>query len=258
MGHLRLWKLPKTHRWKEVVEQLELGSEIPQLAESSLRAAETGLYRAAKDDVLISTLLQAFLLFEAASKKSHKNLLSQLGYPVSADTSHFDFIIQFRKLVEESSSSYANRTDAGEIALNAFTEVLGKYLRAESGDLFDSRDSRVIERLSKASKGKQFQRLMRDFYASFTSRYLDYFIGRELSQHIGANERFRNLSEQESFSRDFELYVRQSIRIVDEFTPGWYGKTKFKGEFDHNSVRKYAHVAFKKIVSEFVRGGDLD
>jgi hypothetical protein len=98
---------------------------------------------------------------------------------------------------------------------------------------------------------------MHEFYSAFTRRYLTYYLSRELPRHVGPGLPFQNTSEHEEFGRAFDLHVRQSVRIADEFTPGWFSKAQWEGNLTHESVSRYAFVAFKKIASEFRRGGDI-
>ena len=49
MGHLRLPVLPRTKKWQQVVEELERGDGVAEIAGASAAAAEAALARAAKD-----------------------------------------------------------------------------------------------------------------------------------------------------------------------------------------------------------------
>jgi hypothetical protein len=96
---------------------------------------------------------------------------------------------------------------------------------------------------------------MHEFYSNFTSRYLSYYLSRELPHHVGAGKRFANLDEHAQFAQSFDLYCRQTVRIADEFTSGWVGKAIYEGRADQGAVGRYAHIAFKKLASEFEKGG---
>ena len=49
MGHVRLGVLPKSRKWRQVVDELRLGSEIDVVAASAADAAETALRKASND-----------------------------------------------------------------------------------------------------------------------------------------------------------------------------------------------------------------
>lgn len=258
MGHMRLWGLPKTRRWREVIDLIDAGEDVSDVALASLHAADSGLSKVASDPGLVQALYELFRLSEAASSKDTLSQLTKIGYQISTETSPFDLISQLRERIEAGTRHFEDISDVGEIALNALTETIGKSFRSSGEDLFGGESESTISTLKKFTTGKNFQLLMHEFYASFTHRYLSYYLSRELPQHIGVGRRFDNLSEEQDFEKAFNLYVRQSIHIVDEFTPGWFGKARFEDTITSEHVRKYAHVAFKKIRSEFTRGGGLD
>jgi hypothetical protein len=95
---------------------------------------------------------------------------------------------------------------------------------------------------------------MHEFYARFTKRYLTYYLSRELPTRVGPKQYFEDIDSHKAFNDALDLYLRQTVRISDEFTPGWLGKAMFEDSLNESSVRRYAHVAFKKIASEFARG----
>jgi len=92
---------------------------------------------------------------------------------------------------------------------------------------------------------------MHEFYAVFTRRYLTYYLSRELSNHVGPNKLLRNIDEHESFNHALDVYIRQTVRITKEFSPDWLGKAIYERRLSHESVTRYAHVAFGKIIGEF-------
>ena len=61
MGHVRLGVLPKSRKWRQVVEELRLGSELDVVAASAADAAETALRTASNDPAF----LHAFWLLTA-------------------------------------------------------------------------------------------------------------------------------------------------------------------------------------------------
>jgi hypothetical protein len=66
MGHIRLSTLPRTHRWKQVIDLLVSREDIPGIVQASLRAAQTGLRRVPDDAGFVLTLTNIFNFVEAA------------------------------------------------------------------------------------------------------------------------------------------------------------------------------------------------
>jgi len=53
MGHVRLGALPKTRKWRQVVNELRLGAGVDAVAASAADAAEASLNAASKDPALL-------------------------------------------------------------------------------------------------------------------------------------------------------------------------------------------------------------
>ncbi len=95
---------------------------------------------------------------------------------------------------------------------------------------------------------------MHEFFVNFTNQYLNYHLSREVANHIGISKAVTDIDGHTDFGKAFELYVRQTVRITDEFVPGWFGKARWEKRLSHGEVAKFSHVAFRKIRSEFGRG----
>ena len=53
MGHVRLGVLPKSRKWRQVVDELRLGAGIGEIAGLAAEAAETSLRAAAGDPAFL-------------------------------------------------------------------------------------------------------------------------------------------------------------------------------------------------------------
>lgn len=253
MGHLRLGHLPRTHRWKQVIGLLESGADLPALADASFHAALTGLKRVPSDSGFLTTLNAIVGLANASRQTDLASALQVAGIDLTAQTSSFGFLSAVARTLSDQLGQVYPRSDVGKIAQDAFLESLTKQVRGKTGSLFG--ESEDAKSLTSAFRGKQFKSLMHEFYSGFTSRYLTYYLSRELPHHVGAGKRFADLNAHTEFARDFDLYCRQTVRITDEFTPGWVGKAIYEGDTGADAVKRYAHVAFKKLASEFQKGG---
>jgi hypothetical protein len=253
MGHNRLGHLPRTQPWKQVIALLEDGADLSSLADASLRAALTGLKRAPSDPGFLSTLGAIVELVAASRGKDLPAALQRMGVDPTAQASSFGFLSSVAQLLSDRLGQIYPRNDVGKIAQDAFLASLTEQVRGKTGSLFGAAED--IKSLTSAFRGKPFQTLMHEFYSNFTSRYLSYYLSRELPHHVGAGKRFANLDEHAQFAQSFDLYCRQTVRIADEFTSGWVGKAIYEGRADQGAVGRYAHIAFKKLASEFEKGG---
>jgi hypothetical protein len=253
MGHLRLGHLPRTHRWKQVIGLIEDGADLPELADASFHASLTGLERVPSDPGFLTVLGVIIELAEASRETDLKPALLRAGIDSDAQQSPFGFLSSVSNVLSNHLGTVYPRSDVGKIALDTFIESLTKLVRGKSGSLFGAADD--AKSLSAAFRGNEFKSLMHEFYSGFTSRYLSYYLSRELPHHVGGGKRFANLDEHTEFTRQFDLHCRQTVRIADEFTPGWVGKAIYEDDTGPDAIRRYAFVAFKKLASEFQRSG---
>jgi hypothetical protein len=246
--------MPRTYRWKEVIRILSEEGSVSEIADASLVAVKTGLQRIPSDEGFTQTLTIIFKFIESARSHDIESSLIQNGFPPIKDFTVFDLSSCLKEKFDFDLNIKRIKSDVSEITQNSFSETLFKYLSAESKSLFDTSPAILKKSLKKLSSGTQFRSLMHEFYSTFTRRYLTYYLSRELSNHVGHGLRFRNIDEHTEFKKAFNQYINQAIRIADDFTPGWFGKAQYEKNLTHDSISRYAHVAFKKILKEFSRG----
>ncbi len=80
MGHHRLGILPRTDKWKEVIEKLTSTANVSDIAESTFEAAKAALERVSKDAGFTETLTTIFKFVESAKAEdfesaSHETIL---------------------------------------------------------------------------------------------------------------------------------------------------------------------------------------
>ena len=250
MGHNRLGRLPRTYRWKHVINLLDLAAELPEIIKASMHAAQNGLMRASHDPGLTITLTNIFKFIEAVDSKDNLKELSSRGYLDKSDDSIFGVLAKFREKVDGDLLHSKAKSDVSEIAINSFLGTLNYYVSHDTQDIFDVNASAMANSLQNYTAKSKLPEMMHEFYSRFTKDYLDYYLSREMSNYVGSNKMLATIDQHQTFNDSFDLYIRQAVRITKEFTPGWYGKAKYEGRLNHDEVKKYALVAFKKIVSE--------
>lgn len=93
MGHLRLGRLPKTHRWEEVVELLDSSPhDVPRIAGAVVEAADGRLRALATDPSLTYCFWLLTRITWASRGDAFLTDLSQLGIRVSGQDSALTFI----------------------------------------------------------------------------------------------------------------------------------------------------------------------
>jgi hypothetical protein len=96
-----------------------------------------------------------------------------------------------------------------------------------------------------------------DGYEKRTQRPSSPCISRELSAHIGPDERFADDRERAIFDAALNQHCREASRIIEAFAGGWYGKNVYHGDgLTPEAVKRFAPVAFKKIRAELRKQRD--
>ena len=259
MGHVRLGILPRSRKWRQVVEELRLGAEIDAVAASAADAAEAAL-RAASND---PAFLHAFWLLTqvplAARGPTFTQDLQRLGVRVPDRPSLMDLAAGISAAVDRYAREQGGHTDLGEMAQMAAVESLAALVGPSLPSLFAPESGEVQRSVGRFAGGDRFSTLAREFFARLTQRSLDYYLSRELSNHIGAGERFRDDRARSRFDDALNRHCREASRIIEAFAGGWYGKNVYQGDgLTPDSIRRFAPVAFKKIRAELRKRRDVE
>ena len=142
---------------------------------------------------------------------------------------------------------------AGLALLESFTAAIEPHLPS----LFDPTPEDLRSALTRLAGGDRFARLARIFFARLTHRCLDYYLGRELANHVGPDGRFADDGARARFDVALARHCHEASRIVEGFAGGWYGKTVYQGTgLTRDGVEGFARYAFKKLRDELGRRRD--
>ena len=124
MGHARLGVLPKSRKWRQVVDELRLGSEIEVVAASAADAAETALRTASNDPAFLHAFWLLTQVPLAARGPEFVRDLLRLGVQVPDQPSLMDVVAGISSDVDRYAREHGGRTDLGEMAQMAAIESL--------------------------------------------------------------------------------------------------------------------------------------
>lgn len=254
MGHIRLGTLPRTRRWKELIDLIGGGASSAAVAAATLDAVDEEFARAADDAGLKRAFWLLSQLPDAARSEDFAEALRELGLPVSDKPSAADLTAAFTTAVDRHVDGLRARSGPGELAQMAAVETLSGFLRDRASTLWGSTPDDVRIELGKVATEKRFGELARDFFARFTERYLSYYISKELPEHVGPGQRFGDLKEKQGFASALELHCRQACKIVETFAGGWYSKARFEKDLTEERTGRFLGYSVKKIRSELRRG----
>ena len=257
MGHKRLGILPQSRKWRQVVEELRLGADIDTIAASAADAAEASLQGAARDPAFLHAFWLLTQIPLAARGPAFADDLRRLGLQVPDRPSLMDMIAAYSGAVARHVREQGGRTDLGEMAQMAAVESLTAAVTPTLPSLFGAAPEDVQRAVGRYASGDGFAVLARAFFARLTQRSLDYYLSRELANHIGAGERFADDGARARFDAALERHCREASWIVEDFAGGWYGKNVYQRDgLTPDDVRRFAPIAFKKVRAELGKRRD--
>lgn len=257
MGHLHLGVLPTGRRWTEVVELLRVGGNVTDLAAATAHAAEGELQSAKGDPVLGYTVWLLTQLPLAARSPQFEVRLGELGFDPGSEQSVLDLVAGFVQAVDRQVAALSGRTDLGELARQAAAESLSHYVGSGLTSLFNASADDLRRELARLTTKKRFAGLARDFFARLTQKTLEYYISRELPNHVGPDKGIISVDQQIAFRGALERHCREASLIVEEFAGGWFSKAALRGEITPSQAQGFTGYALKKMRDELRarRGG---
>jgi hypothetical protein len=261
VGHTRLGTIPKTHKWRDVVEHIAAGgladegvvsvaADMSVIAAKTLDAAQRGLDRAVEDSGVRYTFYLLTQVTLAARTADWEPALGKLGIRLSGEASIFDFNVEMQAAIDRHvSQSSSGATDLSEIAQQSAGEAILSLAGSRTPSLFgcDSEDVQQAIRLLSTKKG--FGELGQQFFGRFVSRFLNFYLSRVTAAELG-NRRLRVLGDVSRFNEALRSHCNQSARIVRDFCGTWYSKTEYEEGIDLKNTSRFLAIAMKKLRSE--------
>ena len=255
MGHNILGNLPRTRKWIQVLDLIGGGAGTPEIAAATMEASQEGLSKAANDPGLVHAVWLLTQIPLAARGENFVSNLRNLGLEVSNTPSFLEVTGAFTGAVDAHLRRSGGRTDLGEMAQMAAAETLTALGMSKTQSLFGTTPADVQRAFKTFSTNQQFSSLAREFFGRLSRKHLTYYLSRTLSNYVGGDGRFANVSEHVQFNEALDLHCRQASLIIERFSGGWFSKTNFKGGITPEKTAGFVHVALKKIRAELARGG---
>ncbi len=258
MGHIRGHSPPDTRKWLPVVEAVADGADVAAVAGATLAAAEKGLEQAKGDAGLAHAVWLLAHVALAARTDDFQAALAAKGVEVPTGATVVDIVAGLSDAMDRQLRATRGRTDIGEMAQLAAAESIAELVGRESASLFGPSPETVQAAFRRFSSKDGFGDLAHSFFSRFVERYLGYHLSRELSRHVGENQRFRDPDAHSEFLDRLQSHSRQVALILKDFSPGWYSKSKFETGISERSARGFSAYALTKIRDEIKRRGQRD
>ena len=232
MGHVHLAPLPRTRKWKQIVELIEGGAAAGQIATATVKATEGGFKSAPNDDGVLESYWLLIRLSLAARTGDFTSALRQCGLDVPDNPSLLDIAVAYSSAVDAKMPNYGKRTDLSEMAQSAGIETINSVIGTKSQSLFGSGPDEVRRAFSSLATAKQFGSFAWRFFSSFAYRFLSYFLGKALPSQIGDGKRFRTVADQVRFTDSLSVHCQEASKVLERFSGDWFSLHRFQAESD--------------------------
>jgi hypothetical protein len=260
MGHTRLGNLPKSRKWRDLVESLSkidhsvspsypLPISVDEIASKTLEAAEAGMERAVND---VGLRFSFFLLTQialAAREENWSERLSRIGIMLSPSDSVFELTAELNYAIDDYVSRFNSPTDISEMAQKAAAEAIAELSLANSRTLFGDGQEELKAAIKAISTKRGFADLGQKFFGKFMSRFLNFYLSRATAAKVG-NEVLLDVHSVTTFNESLNLHCEQSARIVRDFCAEWYSKTEYREGITIDNASTFVPVAIRKLQSE--------
>lgn len=260
MGHERVGTLPKTRKWRTLVGQVaDFGVPnstvtAPDIAGQTIHNVRSRFRNAHNDPGINAAFEFLIILAVAARSEDPWETLLESGIEVPDEPT----ALSFAKAASIWISGNQDSLEYGKIARGAASDAIASWHyenRTSQENLFEFTDS-SFEVWRMASNGAGFCELARLFFASFTERYLGYFLEREASAALSNIDDRDLLGKQlEDHIDDISQHAFETAKITQSFAAGWFNSNAKETVPDREAIGGFLWLAFGKIREELLREG---
>ncbi|SMC67964.1 hypothetical protein [Pedobacter africanus] len=256
MGHERIGTLPKSERWKSIVNSIsdytDAEDTIVEIAAQTTKNVRKRFQDINTDAGVFGAFKFIITLSHFAKSDNALDRLAEEGIVLPKNFNLYDlaFCIQNYISQNEDSKEYSS------FATQSIIETISDWARSHQTNqqsLFDSNDT-GLEIWQQASNGAGFCELSRLFFSKFTERYLKYFLEREAASGID------NLYDRTQFNKNLETHIDriskhafETSKITQSFAAAWFNKYAKEKLPSNKRIKGFLSFAFQKINSELIR-----
>lgn len=255
MGHERVGYLPKSKSWTKIVESIHgfssSHSDVSTIARQTLKNVKGRFLALGNDDAFHASFKCIVILSYANRTADPLAFLSKHGLNLSSEAGLFQLTCATQKLMEIQKGSKEYST----LATKALIDTINNWVRTNkpSTNLFQY-DEGVLGSWKKASEGKGFCEVSREYFCQFTTQYLKYFLDRTASAQIDS------ISDRHVFSEaikdhiaDISVHAFETSKIAQSFSAGWFNANAKDSFPSDKKIKGFLGVVTKKIYDELSR-----
>lgn len=260
MGHRRLGRLPKTVGFKKLMALLGTNEgDAATITEVTAEATKEKLEELADGPVInyCHWLLTRISWFSRSD--NFIELLSSIEIKVPADSQAIHFVSRVFDTASREIRKRCTPSVFSDIAEQALRQTLTETITERSRTLFGTSLYDLQSACREYSTKTGFGNLSRRFYANLLSRYINYFVQKELSNSIGPDKAIGSVASASAFTQSLNNYCWQSAKIIEDFSGSWYSKHNWekRGDLSEDDVRPFTAFSLKKLRMELAREESL-
>ena len=255
MGHERVGALPRTRRWKDVVDGIAfaaaLDGDVRELANTTLENLRSRLLAIHGDTGFVASFQFLLGLALSASPQVDRTSLGRLAVDLEANPSPLVLASALHQYVADNRQS----AEYAELARKAAVDVISVWTEQQTRQLsFTGESERASEVWRRASEGSGFCEVARLFFGKFVQRYLSYFIGREASSLLANTEdRDRLARRLENHLDAVSHHAFETARITQSFAAGWFNRYARGGMPTAEEISGFLSHSVGKLREELLR-----
>ena len=262
MGHVRLGQLPRTRKWRNVVEIIAAGANVSQVANATIKAADDAFSFVNDDCGYNQAVWLMTQLGLAAGRENPLEHLRAQGVNIPDNTSLPGIVVAVSDALDNHAAENGGHSDLGELAQRALVDAVIKRMepKLQQKSLFNMQVDDTQQALSEFRKQKEFGQLSKEFYSRLTTECMNYFLSQTLATNLGEGQRFPTTNQMSQFEEALSTHCREASAIVEPFSGDWFSKHRYEenGDISRDSVRGFASWALKKMKDELKAGAQAD
>lgn len=249
MGHKRTPFLPKTRKWRDIVEAISdyhsNTDTIPSITYNTLENVKSRFVNIENDKGVNAAFKFLIYLSFANKLDNPSEFLKSRGIEIEGRVTP----LRLSKVLNNWLNEYTDSAEYLSLAKSAIVDSLSHWYsnhNVSQEKLFDLTDNYEVWR--KTSDGAGFCEISRIYFSKFIERYLKYFLEREASGNISS------LSERIKFNDNLEKYIEsisqhsfETSKITQSFSAGWFNKNVAKEIPSDKKIRNFISYSFAKI-----------
>lgn len=253
MGHERLGTLPRTRRWRKIVEDISHSQghpdKVTELADKTLHNVKNRFSELFRDRGVQAAF--GYLVSLATAGLSQTTGLSSPSTDLEGNPSP----ARIAKNLSDWVGQHSLSQEYAEVACRAGADTIAEWTRSRNvqGHLFDDRKS-ANDIWTESASAKGFCEVSRTFFAHFTERYLRYFLEREASAQLSSFRARESFNESlHAHIEDISRHAFETSKITQSFAAGWFNNHARESRPTDREIQGFLAISFGKLQEEMQR-----